>query len=182
MSEPTAPRTRGRARRRPTRAAIASRWPRPALWAGAALLAGAVALAAVWLLAESRQASALLQPDAPALVERGQALYAEHCASCHGANLEGQADWRQRKADGRLPAPPHDETGHTWHHPDQVLVALTRDGPAAFAESGYRSDMPGFAELLSEEEIVAVLSYIKSRWPEHIRRRHDGINEQAARQ
>ena len=53
-----------------------------------------------------------------AQVARGEALYAKHCASCHGANLEGQPDWKKRLANGRLPAPPHDMTGHTWHHPD----------------------------------------------------------------
>jgi len=42
--------------------------------------------------------------------------------------LEGQANWRQRDADGYLPAPPHDETEHTWHHPDSYLYLMTRYG------------------------------------------------------
>ena len=67
--------------------------------------------------------------DAVAL---GKEVYANQCASCHGADLEGQPNWRQRRADGRLPAPPHDESGHTWHHPDQQLFELTKYGPAAF--------------------------------------------------
>ena len=99
------------------------------------------------------------------------------CASCHGANLEGQANWRQRKPDGRLPAPPHDETGHTWHHPDAQLFALTKYGPANLVSQGsYESDMPGYDGVLSDAEIVAVLSYIKSTWPREIRKQHDRIN------
>ena len=44
----------------------------------------------------------------------GRILYKEHCASCHGAKLEGQPNWRRIGKDGLLPAPPHDATGHTW--------------------------------------------------------------------
>lgn len=46
-------------------------------------------------------------------VSRGAMTYAEACASCHGADLEGQPEWHTRGPDGRLPAAPHDETGHT---------------------------------------------------------------------
>ena len=62
---------------------------------------------------------------------RGEAVYAEACASCHGANLEGQPNWRSPGPDGRLPAPPHDETGHTWHNPDRLLLQITALGTAA---------------------------------------------------
>lgn len=55
----------------------------------------------------------------------GQALYAEHCASCHGANLEGQRDWQTPDENGILPAPLHDESGHTWHHDNQLLFEYT---------------------------------------------------------
>ena len=105
-------------------------------------------------------------PDDARLVALGQEVYARHCAACHGDRLQGQPDWRVRKPDGRLPAPPHDETGHTWHHPDQHLFRLTRDGlEPPLALVGYESDMPAFADALGDEEIWAVLSYIKSTWP-----------------
>lgn len=99
----------------------------------------------------------------------GQQVYAEACASCHGAELEGQPNWRVRQANGRLPAPPHDETGHTWHHADQQLFEITKQGVAALAPEGYESDMPAFAETLSDDEIRAVLAYIRSTWPAEIR-------------
>lgn len=100
----------------------------------------------------------------------GRALYATHCASCHGTNLEGQPNWRERRADGKLPAPPHDASGHTWHHSDRQLFTLTKKGTAAVVP-GYQSDMPGFEDTMSDREIRAVLGYIKSRWPAAIRAR-----------
>ena len=108
-------------------------------------------------------------------VALGARVYTENCSSCHGADLEGQSDWRQRRVDGRLPAPPHDASGHTWHHPAAQLFALTKHGPAALVGGGYQSDMPGYEGILSDAEIWAVLSYIKSRWPVDIQARHDRI-------
>ncbi|WPZ32173.1 cytochrome c [Thalassobaculum sp. OXR-137] len=122
-----------------------------------------------------------LDPDDAALVADGERIYRDACASCHGVALEGQPDWQQRRADGRLPAPPHDPSGHTWHHPDDVLFALTKYGPAALVnDPAYLSDMPGFAEVLSDRDILAVLSYIKSTWPPEIRARHNALNARAA--
>jgi mono/diheme cytochrome c family protein len=143
----------------------------------------AILVVAVGLLAggfvyfpSSEPTGALLRPGDPELVALGQQLYAAACASCHGAELEGQANWRTRRADGRLPAPPHDPSGHTWHHPDLHLFAMTKHGVQAMAGTGYVSDMPAYKDTLSDREIQAVLSYIKSTWPEEIQARHDEIN------
>jgi len=100
----------------------------------------------------------------------GRALYAQHCASCHGAKLEGQPDWKSPLPDGRYPAPPHDESGHTWHHHDDFLFRVTRDGGIPRLPD-LPSNMPGFGETLSDEEIRAVLAFIKSSWPPGIRAR-----------
>lgn len=95
----------------------------------------------------------------------GAQLYAQHCASCHGAKLEGQPNWRERLPNGRMPAPPHDESGHTWHHTDSVLFGITKRGLVPpYAPPGYESDMPAFAGKLSDDEIRAVLAYIASHW------------------
>lgn len=110
-------------------------------------------------------------PTNEAQVAAGKRVYEAHCASCHGARLEGQANWRERRPDGKLPAPPHDASGHTWHHTDEALFRVTKDGLAAIAGAGYETDMPAFAGRLSDEEIWAVLAYIKSRWPQAIRDR-----------
>lgn len=125
----------------------------------------------------------VLRLDDPVMLHRGEQLYQSQCASCHGANLEGQANWRERGSDGRLPAPPHDESGHTWHHPDEVLIRITRDGVAKAAGlPDYVSSMPTFGDSLSDADIVAVLSWIKSRWSSAIRTHHDDINRQANEQ
>ena len=149
---------------------------RKSLWAIAAL--GAVALGgAAWLwLTPGGGTAVVLRPGDAAVVAVGKTIYGKHCASCHGANLEGQANWRERLPTGRLPAPPHDRTGHTWHHPDAQLFDLIKRGPAAVVGGSYQSDMPGYAGILSDAEIVAVLSYIKSTWPDSVRQRHDEIN------
>jgi len=104
-------------------------------------------------------------------------VYRDNCASCHGASLEGEANWRSPDAEGFLRAPPHDATGHTWHHPEELLFRITKLGTArAAGVSDVKSRMPAFETILEDEEIVAALSYIKSTWPDDIRRRHDAMS------
>jgi len=141
----------------------------------AVVLLAAAGGAAWWL--QRTSAGTILRPDDAELVTRGKEIYRRDCASCHGKNLQGQSDWRTRLPNDRMPAPPHDETGHTWHHPDELLFKLTKQGTAALVGGNYKSDMPGFAGKLTDREIVAVLSYIKSTWPAAIRQRHDALNE-----
>tara|TARA_R110002124_G_scaffold252463_5_gene417848 strand:- start:5829 stop:6239 length:411 start_codon:yes stop_codon:yes gene_type:complete len=107
---------------------------------------------------------AIVQP-AVAQEQDGRSLYETNCASCHGAQLEGQPDWMSRLPNGRLPAPPHDETGHTWHHSDAQLFRIVKEGLGAIAP-GYETDMPAFADRMSDEEIRAVIDYIKTTWPD----------------
>jgi len=103
----------------------------------------------------------------------GKVIYGDNCASCHGANLEGQPNWQEQNADGTYPAPPHDETGHTWHHDDKMLFDYVRNGGAAtLAAQGVtslKSGMPAFGAILTDDEIRDVLAYIESTWPERIR-------------
>jgi mono/diheme cytochrome c family protein len=97
------------------------------------------------------------QADEPS--PNGQALYEAHCASCHGINGEGQPNWKIPNAEGVFPAPPHNSEGHTWHHPDQVLLEITAKG-GSLPNSG----MPGFADKLTQSEMEAILSHIKTLW------------------
>ncbi|ASQ14961.1 c-type cytochrome [Sinorhizobium meliloti] len=120
----------------------------------------ATALALTWFWLDERRADE---------VRLGRMLYSKRCASCHGVKLEGQPDWKSPLPTGKMPAPPHDASGHTWHHPDGLLFRITRDGPAAIVGSGYKSDMPSFGGVLSNEEIRAVQAFIKSTWPERER-------------
>jgi mono/diheme cytochrome c family protein len=118
--------------------------------------------------AEIAGLSVLGEPVTRGMVEQGGSIYAESCAACHGAQLEGQPDWRRRTEDGRMPAPPHDDSGHTWHHADRDLFTITKHGVGAVVP-GYESDMPAFAGLLSDSEITAVLAFIKTSWSERER-------------
>ena len=116
------------------------------------------------------------------LVTLGQNIYSENCASCHGINLEGQKNRQNRDDEGYLPAPPHDETGHTWHHPDEYLFSVTKYGIEETLGREYPNNMPAYKTLLTDKQIVAVLSYIKSTWPERIQYQHDQINIRAKNQ
>ena len=108
-----------------------------------------------------------------ASIENGKVLYAENCAACHGAKLEGQKQWQRAGADGVFPAPPHDVTGHTWHHGDKLLFDYTKFGGAkALAARGvadFKSGMPAFEETLSDGEIRDIWAFIKSTWPPQAR-------------
>ncbi|MGQ0601872.1 MAG: c-type cytochrome [Anaerolineales bacterium] len=139
---------------------------------GLLLIAALAAVAVtVWMMMTATYDSSLIiinntaVPPVPTLgeaaAEQGEALYAAHCAACHGANLEGQPNWKQRNADGVFPAPPHDNSGHTWHHSDEVLLYITANGSTAFDPT---SKMPAFQGKLTEAEMRAVLTFIKSHW------------------
>lgn len=133
------------------------------------------------LLVQSGQNLSLLQPDSRKITQLGQSIYVENCAACHGQNLEGEPNWQSPDDDGYLPAPPHDQTGHTWHHSDEDLFGLTKYGIVKYANlKNYKSNMPAYEDVLSDKEIIAVLSYIKSTWPEEIRKIHDQRNAMAS--
>lgn len=131
---------------------------------------------ALLLAACDRKPPGMLRADDPKVVAQGRVVYQARCAVCHGAQLEGQPNWRERDAGGRLPAPPHDASGHTWHHSDDVLFRIVKYGAARGANiPNYPSNMPAFEGVLSDEEIVAVLSWIKSRWPPRIRQQQEEV-------
>lgn len=139
--------------------------------AGALGLGALLAVAASWFLLGG-SAQSFGQPE-DVDVGAGKTLYQENCASCHGSNLEGQSeDWRSPGEDGLLPAPPHDETGHTWHHGDMLLFTYTQLGGAeTLAQQGmeFESGMPGFGDSLSDQDIWNIIAFIKSTWPERVR-------------
>lgn len=76
-----------------------------------------------------------------------------------------------------MPAPPHDMSGHTWHHSDRVLFEITKKGTEAFVGGDYQSDMTGYKGILNDYDILAVLSFIKSTWPAKDQKRHDRLNQ-----
>jgi mono/diheme cytochrome c family protein len=144
----------------------------------ASLLIG-VAAGGFFLVRQFSVAPLQADPDNPAQVALGRTVYATHCASCHGVNLEGEPNWQVRKPSGRLPAPPHDASGHTWHHPDAQLFGIVKNGLTPYAPPGYQSDMPAFGSMLSDEQVWAVLAYIKSSWSSDIRERQADISKRS---
>ncbi len=103
-------------------------------------------------------------PPVPILDEArgalGEDLYNQHCATCHGSSGEGQPNWQKQNEDGSYPAPPHNNSGHTWHHPDDLLVDIITNGIEGFAQT----QMPTFGEQLTDEGIMAILAYTKTWW------------------
>lgn len=135
-----------------------------------AATAGTLALA-TWAIQPEAAAEDVVFMGEPVTAEEialGQEVYTANCASCHGRDLEGQPDWKRRLENGRMPAPPHNETGHTWHHADSQLFTITKFGLRAVVED-YESDMPAFQGVLTDAEIRAVIGFIKSTWPDRKR-------------
>lgn len=141
--------------------------------AAALVLAGGI-----FFLLRDRFPIDALNSERRAALAMGETVYRSACASCHGLELEGQPNWRQPGPDGKMPAPPHDASGHTWHHSDEVLFNLTKFGLQAYVSESYQSGMPAFEGILSDEEIWAVIRYIKSTWPEEIQRSQASRNNQ----
>ncbi|SEK65513.1 Cytochrome c, mono-and diheme variants [Roseovarius nanhaiticus] len=125
------------------------------------------AILLIWFLTLGEQAR--MPPPAKFDLTEGSDLYQGYCADCHGAELEGQPDWQSPGTDDVFPAPPHDETGHTWHHSDATLFDYTKWGGAeTLARQGvdFASGMPGFGDDLTDDQIRNILAFIKSTWPQ----------------
>ena len=134
-----------------------------------------VALVGVNVMASRTTSTATSELASSDPVAAGQALYARNCAVCHGINLEGQANWQTALPNGSYPAPPHDASGHTWHHSDEYLIAVTLYGGAAVTGTPTNA-MPAYQGILSETDVKAILAYIKSTWPEEIRAQQATLN------
>jgi len=109
----------------------------------------------------------MLDPDQ---VARGQQVYLQRCASCHGPHAEGAPNWQQPDPHGNLPPPPHDDSGHTWRHGDAELAGVIRKGLRDPFNKTLELTMPPFGDQLSDDDVAAVIAYFKSLWsPEHRR-------------
>lgn len=97
-------------------------------------------------------------------VDRGEQVYMEHCAACHGDEARGLvSNWRQRLDDGSFPPPPLNGSAHTWHHPLQQLLQTIEVGGIP-----YGGQMPGFGDTIVESDRLAVIAYFQSFWSDDI--------------
>jgi cytochrome c len=151
----------------------------PTLIVGLIIISLVIIVIYLSVSAKNAEARIVLLPKDLSVTKLGKTVYMENCASCHGAALEGQANWQQRDSDGYMPAPPHDVSGHTWHHPSSYLFLMTKYGIEKMIGEKYPNNMPAYENELTDNEIIAVLSYIKSTWPKPIQRQHDEISSYA---
>lgn len=96
-------------------------------------------------------------------VSAGARVFQENCAACHGKRAEGADNWRKAGPDGNYPAPPLNGSGHAWHHPLNMLFHTIKNG-----SPGGQGNMPAWAGKLTDEEIVAVIAWFQSKWPQEI--------------
>lgn len=106
-------------------------------------------------------------------------MYATSCSQCHGDRAEGDPNWKEVQPDGTYLPPPHDSSGHTWHHSDQLLFRIIKEGgQVAYGSEGFESRMPAFGERLTDEEIEAILAYFKTLWGPKEREFQASVTEQ----
>ena len=101
--------------------------------------------------------------NTPEFLSGGAQLYARNCSVCHG----------DRQGAGAIQGvPSHDETGHTWHHPDAQLKDWVLNGKLGFGQQ-----MPGFNETLTEEHVEAILAFLKTWWTAEQRELQAGVSQ-----
>ncbi len=98
-----------------------------------------------------------------ALLSRGQQQYNLRCAHCHGYDGEGQlpVTITNTQSLGMLTIPAHNASGHTWMHPDQLLVRVIKEGISNPLD---QFPMEPYASVMSDDDINAVIAYIKLWW------------------
>ena len=136
-------------------------------------MAGLVAAGAIGAALTAAPAGLI---DDPEEIASGHEIYRQQCAACHGTKLEGQPHWWEVGANGKLPAPPLDQGGHTTQHSDAELHELVSNSVYNLAAPGYQSDMPAFGATLSAAEIHAVIVFVKNSWPPGVRAYQAALN------
>ncbi|MEE9447461.1 MAG: cytochrome c [Arenicellales bacterium] len=97
------------------------------------------------------------------LIMQGEKIFQTNCASCHGANAQGDENWHKQQANGRYPAPPLDGSAHSWHHPLAFLIGTIDNG--SIANGG---EMPAFKDALEIDQKLAVLAYVQQFWSDEV--------------
>ncbi len=125
-----------------------------------------------WSDADLQSAAAYLQslpeikpvyrgkPSQSPMLPRGEQLFVQHCASCHGANGQGL----QVQGSVALPALAGNRAV-TMHHTANLVRIILAGGYAPSTAGNPRPfGMPPFVHVLNDEDIAAVTSYIRFSW------------------
>jgi mono/diheme cytochrome c family protein len=139
--------------------------PRLALGLAVAAALGTAALALRLAPAPAAPAPHFADADDLALALHGKDVYRAHCAQCHGRYLQGQPLWQLLDKDAGRRAPAQDETGHSWQHSDEDLFHMTKYGRFPETPPDAISHMPAFKDTVEDRDILAVIAFIKARWP-----------------
>ena len=119
------------------------------------------------LLACSSSAQAIERWYNAEHVALGAPLYQQHCAGCHGLQAQGAPNWQRLEPDGLYPPPPLNGSAHTWHHSLKGLYRTIWFG---------QNKMPAHKDRLSKAEILAILAWLQSHWPDEIYAAWDKLN------
>ena len=99
------------------------------------------------------------------LVANGSQLFQQNCAVCHGAKAEGTKEWKKIDSSGHYPPPPLNGSAHAWHHSIPQLARSIKEGGIQLG-----GVMPGFGGQLDDQQILALIAYFQSKWPDEIYR------------
>lgn len=127
----------------------------------AVLIAMGVAMVLALILVPGSPPSVMTASAKP---DHGEALFKQYCVACHGAKGIGEFNWQSRERG----APALDSSGHAWHHEDAQLISMILDKPVP------DSKMPAWRNVLSQEDTLDVLAYIKTLWTPFIRENCQG--------
>lgn len=97
------------------------------------------------------------------VVNYGAELFQQNCAVCHGVNAEGTKEWKKTDANGNYPPPPLDGSAHAWHHSIPQLARSIKEGGIKLG-----GVMPAFGDKLSDQEVLAVIAFFQSKWPDKV--------------
>lgn len=97
------------------------------------------------------------------VVDYGAGLFQQNCAACHGVNAEGTKEWKKTDANGNYPPPPLDGSAHAWHHSIPQLARSIKEGGIKLG-----GVMPAFGNKLSDQEVLALIAYFQSKWPDEV--------------
>ncbi len=93
---------------------------------------------------------------APESGKRGAAVFAGHCASCHGANGEG--------VPGVFPPLKGNPVVTATDPAEHIHVVLFGKKGGTIKGATYSAQMPAWADQLSDEEVAAVVNHERTSW------------------